>query len=262
MRNAFKNHWSEYCIEAWALGMFMISACLFTALLEHPLSPWHRAISSDFVRRGIIGAAMGLTAVGLIYSPWGKRSGAHMNPAVTWTFWRFGKIKTLDAIFYTVFQFLGGWLGVVISALILGSAIADPRVAYAVTVPGQAGAAVAWGAEFGISFFLMLMILYTSNQPSLASRTGIFAGVLIALYVLFEAPLSGMSMNPARTLGSAIPAGVFDHLWIYFTAPPIGMLAAAELYRQFDRRVLCAKLVHDNHHRCIFCGHPVTPKGN
>ena len=179
-----------------------------------------------------------------------------MNPAVTWTFWRLGKIQTMDAVFYTVFQFLGGWLGVAISALILGSAIADPSVAYIVTIPGSRGPAVAWGAEFGISLLLMTMILFTSNRPSLSSRTGIFAGFLIALYVLFEAPLSGMSMNPARTFGSAIQAGIYNHLWIYFTAPVIGMLAGAKLYKQFDHRVLCAKLVHDSRRPCIFCGHP------
>jgi len=260
MRNTFKIHWPEYLIEAWALAMFMISACLFTALLEHPSSPLHQAIASDFVRRGVIGLAMGLTAIGLIYSPWGKRSGAHMNPAVTWTFWRLGKIKTLDAVLYMAFQFLGGWLGVVISGLVLGSAIADPRVAFAVTVPGPAGTAIAWGAEFGISLLLMATILITSNRPSLASRTGVFAGSLIALYVLFEAPLSGMSMNPARTLGSAIPARVYDHLWIYFTAPFIGMLAAAQIYKAWDRRVFCAKLIHNSGYRCIFCGHKVEPR--
>jgi aquaporin Z len=259
MLNAFEYHWPEYLIEAWALGTFMISACLATILVQHPASPLHAYFPNSVAGRAAIGAAMGLTAVFLIYSPWGRRSGAHMNPSVTWTFWRLRKISTLDAIFYTVFQFLGGWLGVVLSALVFRSSIADPAVAFAVTVPGPAGPAVAWGAEFVISFLLMGMILVTSNRPSLAPRTGLFAGVLIALYVLFEAPLSGMSMNPARTLGSAIPAHVFDHLWIYFTAPVIGMLAAAESYRLYDHRVACAKLVHDNRLECIFCGRGGEP---
>ena len=70
------------------------------------------------MRRGLIGVAMGLTAIALIYSPWGKRSGAHMNPSVTLTFWRLGKIKSIDALFYIVFQFLGGWVGV---ALVRGA---------------------------------------------------------------------------------------------------------------------------------------------
>jgi len=61
-------------------------------------------------------------------------------------------------------------------------------------------------------------------------------------------------MNPARTLGSAIPAHAFQSLWIYFTAPPAGMLIAAELYLQLPsaRAVYCAKYHHNNRQRCIF----------
>ena len=87
--------------------------------------------------------------------------------------------------------------------------------------------------------------------------TGIFAGILVTTYVSLEAPLSGMSMNPARTLGSALSSRVWDSLWVYFTAPPIGMLAAAELYLRLrgKRGVVCAKLHHQNDKRCIFhCG--------
>lgn len=255
MEHATRWHWSEYGIEAFSLGLFMVSACLFTALMEYPASPLHDVITSAWARRGIIGLAMGLTAMGLIYSPWGKRSGAHMNPSVTLTFWRLGKMTTDDALLYIAFQFLGGWLGVILSALVLQSALADPAVAYAVTVPGPMGVAAAWGAELGISFLLMEIILIASNSARYAAWTGIFAGILITLYVLFEAPLSGMSMNPARTVGSALPAHVWDHLWVYFTAPPLGMLLAGELYRLWDRRVACAKLVHDNRFPCIFCEH-------
>ncbi len=254
MRTALKNHWPEYLIEAWALGTFMISACLFTALLEHPSSPLRHAIPSDFARRGVIGLAMGLTAIFLIYSPWGKRSGAHMNPSVTLAFWRLGKMPSEDALFYMIFQFIGGYAGVWVSALLVGPAIAHPAVAYAVTIPGAGGAAEAWWAEFIISFLLMGTILVVSNDPKRMGWTGICAGALIALYVLFEAPLSGMSMNPARTLGSAVPARIFDHLWIYFTAPLAGMFLAAEIYMSAAGSCLCAKLIHSPRERCIFCG--------
>src|SRR6185436_13047471 len=91
-----RQHWPEYLIEAWALGMFMISAACVTALLEHPASPVHQVIPNAFARRALIGLAMGLTAIALIYSPWGQRSGAHMNPATTLTFLRLGKITLWD----------------------------------------------------------------------------------------------------------------------------------------------------------------------
>jgi aquaporin Z len=249
---SLKSHWPEYLIEAWALATFMISACLATALLEYPSSPMHQAIESAAARRGIIGIAMGLTAAALIYSPWGKRSGAHMNPSVTVTFWRLGKMTRPDALWYILFQFLGGWMGVVISALILGPLIAHPSVAYAITVPGPAGPGVAWLAEFGISFLLMGVILVASNRAELAPWVGILAGSLVAIYILVEAPLSGMSMNAARTLGSAIPAKVYDSLWIYLTAPALGMLSAGELVARWHH-VGCAKLMHNSNRRCIFC---------
>lgn len=247
-------HWPEYLIEAFSLGMFMVSACVFTALLEHPGSPFRQMIPSGFLRRAIVGFAMGLTALILIYSPWGKRSGAHMNPSVTMAFLRLGKITPLDAVFYVVFQFLGGWAGVALSALIIHPWIAHPTVAYAVTVPGPQGVNVAWIAEFGISALMMASILLFSGREALAPWTGVLAGTLVTMFILFEAPLSGMSLNPARTTGSALMAGVYDHIWIYFTAPVAGMLAAAEFYRPQEKARSCAKLIHQKGTCCIFCG--------
>jgi len=93
MLDAIRGHWPEYLTEAAGLGLFMLSACVFTTLLEYPGSPAHQAIADPFLRRVLIGIAMGLTAVGLIYSPWGQRSGAHLNPSVTLAFWRLGKVQ-------------------------------------------------------------------------------------------------------------------------------------------------------------------------
>ena len=107
-----RDHWPEYLMEAFGLGTFMVSACMFGTLLEHPGSPVHQAIASPTARRGLMGLAMGLTAIGIIYSPWGQRSGAHINPGVTLTFLRLGKIYPIDAGFYLVAQSAGGALGV------------------------------------------------------------------------------------------------------------------------------------------------------
>jgi aquaporin Z len=90
--------------------------------------------------------------------------------------------------------------------------------------------------------------------------TGLCAGILVATYITFEAPLSGMSMNAARTFGSAFSAQVWTALWVYFTAPLIGMLAAAQVYLTMKsaKAVSCAKLHHQNAKRCIFCGKPAS----
>ncbi len=255
MRAALRAHWPEYLIEAWALGMFMISAGVFSTLLEHPDSPLHRLIADGGVRRALIGVAMGLTAIALIYSPWGQRSGAHMNPSVTLTFWRLGKVSGWDAVFYCLAQFAGGVCGVLIVTAWFNEAFTSPPVSYIATVPGAAGVGIAFAAEFAISALLMAVVLRVSNSPRHARFTGLWAGALVALYITFEAPLSGMSMNPARSFASALPGGIWTHFWIYLTAPLLGMQFAAAWYRRGLRRVACAKLMHSSTRRCIHCGY-------
>src|SRR2546428_9952053 len=109
-------HWPEYGIEAAGLGLFMVSACVFGTLFEHPASPVVSALPDPLTRRALMGVAMGLTAVLLIYSPWGRRSGAHFNPATTLTFWRLGKVETRDAVGYAIAQALGALAGVLLAA--------------------------------------------------------------------------------------------------------------------------------------------------
>ena len=250
-------HWPEYFIEAGAIGTFMVSAAVFAAVLYYPSSPVAAAVSNELERRGLMGLAMGLTAVLIIYSPWGQRSGAHMNPAVTLTFFRLGKVARPDFVGYIAAQFAGGIIGIAAAAATLRGIVSDPSVNYVTTIPGPTGDAVAFLAEGVISFVLMLTVLSVSNHPRLAPFTGMCAGLLVWTYITVEAPLSGMSMNPARTFGSALLASNFLGLWIYFTAPPLGMLLAAELLtRRFGlQRVLCAKLHHPAIGPCIFgCG--------
>jgi aquaporin Z len=250
---AARPNWTEYAIEAALLGGFMVSACVVTVLLEHPTSPVRAAIPDPFTRRALIGIAMGLTAIGLIYSPWGQQSGAHFNPSVTLAYLRLGKIGPRDAGAYVVAQCIGGILGVLLASLALGMLVAHPAVKFAATVPGPGGAGVAFVAELAISFGLMSVILVLSNSR-LARCTGLVCGVIVATYITFEAPYSGMSMNPARSLASAVAAGRWSSFWVYVSAPPLGMLAAAETYVRLRgaQRVFCAKLNHAGTRRCIF----------
>jgi aquaporin Z len=247
-------HWPEYLMEAACLGMFMLSACTFGVRLESPASAIHHSLPAPTLRRVLMGIVMGATAVAIIYSPWGKRSGAHMNPSVTIAFWSLGKVRPLDAFFYVVFQFVGGIAGVALAAALIGPAIADTSVNYVATVPGRWGESVALYAEFGISLALMSTVLIFANTRRLARFTPWAAGFLVAIYISVEAPYSGMSMNPARTLGSAFAASDYQSLWIYFVAPPLAMLLAGAIYRTLNgaHAVFCAKLHHHNNQRCIF----------
>ena len=254
MLRALQSHWPEYLMEAAALGIFMISACTFGVLLDYPAGPLHQIIASPLLRRVVFGLAMGLTAMGIFFSPFGKRSGAHMNPSVTLSFLSLGKVDRWDAVFYILSQFAGGIAGVRIASAILGSALSDSTVNYVVTSPGRWGITSAFCAELLISFVMMSVVLRVSNSKRFNRLTPFFAAALVATYISIEAPFSGMSMNPARTFGSALSAQQWTALWIYFTAPVAGMFAGAQLFR-YQRgidRVFCAKIHHHNEERCIF----------
>lgn len=247
-------HWREYVMEASLLACFMVSACIFATLFEHPGGPGRRAVSNALARRALIGVAMGLTAVALIYSPWGQQSGAHMNPATTLTFFLRGKVPAWDAMFYIAAQFAGAAAGVAAARILLRDGLRHESVNHVVTTPGRHGVAVAWIAELAIAFGMMFMVLYVSNDAVLTPYTGLFAGVLVAFYITFEAPLSGMSLNPARTFGSALVARHWKAFWVYLTAPVLGMLMASATYAALPahNHVYCAKLDHRNDRRCIF----------
>ena len=144
-------------------------------------------------------------------------------------------------------------MGVAVIALTANKFLSHPSINYVVTVPGPAGTWAACVAEFAISFLLALAVLFCSNRTNLARFTGVFAGLCVAIFITLEAPLSGMSMNPARTIASGLIPGVWDSLWIYCFVPPLAMFLSAVAYTSLGHRVICAKLHHQNHARCIFC---------
>jgi|GEM_PF-226190 len=247
-------HWPEYLMEVAEMGVYLFLTCLFATLLQHPASPIRNLIPGAFLRQAIMGAAVGTTVFSIAVSPWGKRSGGHINPAITLTFYRLRKVAFWDALFYSAAQFFGAISGVAVATFILRGAPAHESVRYAVTRPGRYGNGVAFVAELAISFSLMATVLFASNRHSLARYTPYFVGALYAIYITFETPLSGMSMNPARTFGSAFHASYWHALWLYFLAPTLGMLIAGEVFLRARNGVgpYCAKLRHADNKRCIF----------
>src|SRR5260221_6821332 len=172
----------------------MLSAGVFTVLLESPALPFRAMIPDPFARRAIVGIAMGLTAVCLIYSRWGRRSGAHMNPAVTLSFVRLGLVRPIDGLFYGLSQVVGGTLGVVAGYLLTAGTLARPEANWVVTVPGSGGALLAFALEFAMALTMMLVVLRLADAPGLSSLTGCAAGLMVTLFITFEAPHSGMSI--------------------------------------------------------------------
>lgn len=255
---ALKGHWPEYLMEGACLGAFMISAGAFACLVFHPASPLR--LAPGLGQRFLMGLAMATTLVAIVYSAWGRRSGAHINPAVTLSFWRLGKISGPDALFYVLAQFAGAVAGISLLGVFLARPLGDASVRWVSTLPGPYARATVFASETAISFAMMLTVLLVSNTPGLSRYTGLFAATLLALFITFESPVSGTSMNPARSFGSATGSRIWEAFWIYAAAPPLAMLAAAETYVRAAGagRVHCAKLHHDDHSRCIFrCGYPM-----
>jgi aquaporin Z len=249
--------WPEYLAEGAALAIFMVSASAFTALLEHHRSPIVAWVPDPLARRALMGVAMGLTAAAIIYSPLGARSGAHMNPSVTLAFLRLRRIRAADAAFYVLAQFGGGIIGMLAASALIGARLEEPAVHFVQTRPGSAGILAAGAGELIISFITISVVLRVAASARTARLAGAAAGVLVMVNIIVEAPLSGMSMNPARTFGPALLASQFDAIWIYFIAPPLGMLLAAEWLQRSTSPAPCARINHRSDMPCIFCGyHP------
>jgi aquaporin Z len=253
-------HWPEYGMEFVEMGVYLLSTCTFATLLQHPASPVRHYLANSMVRRACFGLSIGATIAALVLTPWGKQSGGHLNPAITFVFYRLGRVQFWDAIFYGAAQFSGATIGVILATLLLLGAPAHPTIRYAATLPGRYGLGAAFFAEIAISCALMLTALFASNHERLSRYTPYFVGALYVIFITLETPLSGMSMNPARTFGSAFRGGYWQSLWIYFLAPTLGMLLAAELFLWARAGVgpYCAKLHHANNRRCIFCHHTGT----
>jgi aquaporin Z len=256
MRQLQRQEWQEYLIEGWALGCFMISIGLFAMLLEVSSSPLYDWIRNPDLRRVLLGASAGITATALIYSPWGQRSGAHMNPAVTLAFLRLRKITPRHALGYMVAQAVGGVAGVYLVWIAFGAVFGAPPVSFVTTVPRDGAVLAAFIAELSMSALLMLTMLASISSQRFAAYTGLLAGFLIFAFISLEAPLSGTSINPARSLASAVPAHVWVSFWIYLVAPVLGMQLAAGFFilRGAASRTSCAKLCHSSTQRCIHCG--------
>ncbi len=248
-----RRHWPEYAVEALFLAVFLVAAGVLAAWLQVPAEPpglpWRRALG---------GIAMGLLLMAMIYSPWGRRSGTHLNPAITLAYLRLGKIGRWDALFYLIAQ-VGAALAAV--ALLRAGALL-PATATPATLSsflGPTGAGAAFLTQFVLSASAMLLVLFTSNHLRWFRLTGVLYALLVMLTLVSAAPLSGFGMNVARLLAVDVSGSSDVWRWLNLLPPLLGMQLAVEAWRLFTGRAqpLCAKLAHNTHGRCIFrCQHP------
>ena len=260
-----KNHLPEYLAEFFGTAIMMIVGIGAVTFMWSDGSLMRELIPSEPLRRLCTGLLFAGGGTAVVLSPLGQRSGGHLNPAVTVAFWVKGQVATVDALAYVVAQMLGAVLGVWVIAMVGGAAAQSVQLG--ITLPGGAySAGVALIAEFVITFALMFTILYCVNEPRQAARTPYFAGLLVALLVFVEAPISGTSLNPARSFAPALLTTVFDHFWLYVVGPIAGAVLAVFVYgRTFGAhgRAGCAKLFHTERYRCIFsdCSHSLFAAG-
>jgi aquaporin Z len=230
LKASFRNNWIHYLQEALGLGIFMISACYFSVLLWADHGAWHETITNNFTRLLIMGILMGATALLIFHSPWTSPSGSQINPAVTLTFFRLGKMCPWDTLLFILFQFSGAVLAVYIMQQLLGRSLIDAPVRSAITIPGESGVIKALFMEFGISFITMTMVLFTSHHDMLKKYTRLFSSVLVSAWVIIAGPVSGFGMNPARSFASSVMANDWTASWVYMLVPTAAMLLAAEFF--------------------------------
>ena len=253
-----RRHWPEYAVEAGFLAAFLLAAGFVSAWLLSPSGPGTAALPDMALRRLLAGLAMGLVLMALIYSPWGRRSGTHLNPAITLAYLRLGKIGRWDALFYTLAQVAGSVVAVTLLRALAPHLAAAPPSWLSASI-GPTNEWAAFLTEFVLSGTAMLLILFTSNHASWFRWTGVLYGLLVTAIVACVAPLSDFGMNVARLLAVDASGNPAAANWLNLLPPLLGMQLAVEGYRLFTGRsqVLCAKLAHNTHGRCIFrCQHP------
>lgn len=208
-------------------------------------SPAAAIIPNAGVRRLITGFLFGSTGGLIAISRVGKVSGAHINPAVTLGFWLLGKVDGRHAVGYMVAQCVGGILGA--TPLLLWGAMGH-SVDYGATVPGAGyGVALAGAGEVATTFALMIGLLIFIGHKRLKAYTPLFFPFLYAVMVYLEAPISGTSTNPARSLGPAVISNTWHGWWIYFVGPALGAWIAVMVHKHsFLKRleVDVAKVYH------------------
>lgn len=230
-------------------------------------SPMVQWLPSAGARRLLTGFLFGTTGGLLALSPLGKESGAHLNPVVTLAFWLLGKLKAPLALGYIVAQLAGGVVG---ALPLLAWGQMGRNVEFGATLPGV-GYGV-WPAVLGeaiTTFCLIFGLFFFLRRRQLRPFTPALFPVLYAIMVYWEAPLSGTSTNPARSLGPALLSGCWQDGWIYWLGPLVGMLLGVAACRLSGRRWLeieVAKLYHFGHDRYgVFhrksASLPQAPKG-
>ncbi|MCC5668192.1 aquaporin [Nostoc sp. CHAB 5784] len=250
-------HWAEYAAEllGTALLVFVgLSAVVFNFSAGLPMEQWIPDRSSRLLLTGLMFAGTGsLIAI----SPLGKLSGAHINPALSLAFWVRGKMHRIDFVGYVFGQFLGAILGATVLIGVWKEYATN--VKNGMTLPSNSySLGVVFLAEVSMTFLLVFAIFIFLSQHRLLRWTPLMTWLLVATMVWLESPISGTSLNPARSFGPAFVSGNWQDQWIYGIAPSLGSLLAVGAFHflkvigTHKQDILTCKLFHVPHYRSIF----------
>ena len=237
-------HPVEWACELVGTAFQLFLGFSVVAVMEAPGAPGRRLVGSAGVRLVLIGVAFGVLAAVVATSPLGRRSGAHLNPAVTVGFFARGHTHGHDLVGYTVAQVAGALAAAAGFTAVWGTWAGE--VDSARTVPSVGSPWVAAGIEAALTMGLLLVVFSMVSSARTARWTpAVVTGVLSGL-IWAGAPYTGARMNPARTLGPDVVARGYADVWVYFLGPPAGALLAAGLFTVVarGRTTLTAKLFH------------------
>ena len=241
--------WPLWCSELVGTALLVLVGCSFVILDFGTGSPVVALFPGAGPRRALTGFLFGSVGALIAISPVGKVSGAHINPAVTLSFWILRRMNTRVALGYVAAQLAGGILG---AAALRVWGTMGASAGYATTGPGRAGIGFAVLGEVVATFCLIAGLLHFLGNPRLRAFTPALFPFLYALLVWVEAPLSGASTNPARSLGPGLVTGAMKGWWIYWLGPLFGtLLGVATMNAPWARslEVRVAKVFHFEHDR-------------
>lgn len=243
-----KNLWTLFLSEFLGTAL-LIAAGLSVVILDFGNgSPVAAALPGAGLRRLVTGFLFGAIGAAIAISPVGKASGAHINPVVTLAFWLKGKMGRLHAIGYILAQLAGAIAG---SLPLLAWGRMGAGLEFGATFPGPGYTALqAMLGEIITTFGLIFGLFLFLGHSRLRSFTPLLFPFLYAAMVYLEAPVSGTSTNPARSVGPSLVAGDWRGWWVYWVGPLLGTLLALAAgqfgwMRRFEVEV--AKIYHFEH---------------
>jgi aquaporin Z len=193
---------------------------------------------------GLVGVALahGLVVLAFAYA-YGHISGTHINPAVTLGVWAAGKIDGARAGSYIVFQIVGGIVGALALRWVLGgpeTGLGGTHLAQALSAGGATitiTPLVGMVLEAILTFFLVNSVMNAGISGKATIPGGLAIGLTLTFAILMGGPLTGASLNPARSIGPAVATGNFNDLWVYLVGPALGGIVAGLMYKYiFEER--------------------------